>query len=208
MYTSIIFATTPLWLLYPAFFSCSSKTRQLLIASYRASPVVLAAFQPLFAAALRKLRDRKGSSLLPGRPDTLTRISLYIAAAGSATGHLYAIAMAILSSSASLATVFSPWAELADTSLGSPGNVLQRGCHLFLQNDLIIIVAAVVPFSAAIFGLRRRRSQKEDQETGWASMWWRRFASSTIVQRFFTLSGLAIVASPGAVFSLSLASNL
>lgn len=208
MYTSIIFAITPLWLLYPSFFSCSSKTRQLLIASYRASPVILAACQPLVAAALRRLRDWKGSSLLPGRPDTLTRISLYIAAAGSATGHLYAIATAILSSSASLATVFSPWTKLAETSLGSPGSVLQRGCHLFLQNDLIVIAAALIPFSAAIFGLKRRRSQKEDQEPGWGSTWWRRFGLFTIVQRLSALSGLAIVASPGAVFSLSLASNV
>lgn len=208
VYTSILFAITPLWLLYPAFFSCSNHTRQLLIASYRASPMILAACQPLVAAALRRLRDGRGSSLLSGRSDTLTRISLYIAAAGSATGHLYAIATAILSSSASLATVFFPWAELAETSLGSPGSVLQRGCHLFLQNDLIVIIAALVPFAATIFGLKRRRPQKEDQETGWFSTWSRRFASLTIVQRLSALSGLAIVASPGAVISLSLASSI
>lgn len=123
-------------------------------------------------------------------------------------GHLYAITTAILSSSASLATVFSPWAELAETSLSSPGSVLQRGCHLFLQNDLIVITAALVPFAAAVFGLRRRRSQKEDSENGLGSTLWLRFAFLPIVQRLSALSGLAIVASPGAVFSLSLASNL
>ncbi|KAL2203580.1 hypothetical protein CC79DRAFT_1359670 [Sarocladium strictum] len=206
VYTSVLFALTPLWLLYPAFINCSSETRHILIASYRASPLILAISQPVIASALRSIRKWKGRTLLSERPEVLMRWSLHIAAASSALGHSYAILTALLSPGASLAGVFSPYANVTQTDLGQTSSVLRRGAHLFLQNDLIVIAAALVPFATLMFTSKDKTTKDEHDDPKGVTEWLRRLVTLDGARRFIVWTGVAVLASPGAVFPLALAS--
>lgn len=176
--TSLLAALMPAWLLYPAFTSCSSGTRQFLIASYRASPLVLSITEPLISKTLDLVSDARGTA-------SWHRMPLRISAGIAAACHFYVILRSQYQNHGVLAAVFWPGA-IGQESF--QGDLLAQACHLFLQNDLIVIGLALVPYSVFILGgIHGNRS--------W-SLW---------LIAMLKLSLLSVLVSPGAVFAWTLA---
>jgi hypothetical protein len=96
LYTALLAGVMPVWLLLPAFVPCSSETRQILIASYRLTPIILGLAQPLLSALIKMTRR---TPLAKETIQPLVQKSLLLSGALSAVGHWYAFANAILSSS-------------------------------------------------------------------------------------------------------------
>lgn len=177
--TSLLAALMPAWLLYPAFTGCSSGTRQFLIASYRASPVFLSIMDPLIFKILDRVSDARGTA-------SWHRMPLRISAGIAAACHFYVILGSQYQNHGVLAAVFWPGAT-GEKSFR--GDLLAQACHLFLQNDLIVIGLALVPYSVFILGgIHENRS--------W-SLW---------LIAMLKLSLLSVLVSPGAVFAWTLAS--
>lgn len=190
VYTSAIFAITPAWLLYPAFAQCSTETRQFLIASYRATPFITAIAQPVLATLIRRLRTRP---LAQTRSRYLVRLSLIIATTSAALGHACALAISLLHSEPSLVRVFSPWSTVIAPPLV---NLISQGCHQFLQNDIWIIAAALVPYSAQIVSTVSNKGSGNSHVNESHNLWSR---ITSKISTMLKLSLLCIVASPGAV---------
>lgn len=184
VFTSILVVLMPAWLLYPAFRSCSGATRQILIASYRASPIVLAFIEPTISNSNRR---RSGNDTRSGTNAWL-KTSLRISAAFATAFHIYVILDSQQRGHGALAAVFWPGSTLKDSTRR---DFLAQACHLFLQNDLIIIVLALVPYSVFLHGdgLEHRRW------SGW-------------LRKTLSLALLSVVASPGAAFTWTLAGVL
>lgn len=179
IFTSLLGALMPVWLLYPAFTSCSSGTRQFLIASYRASPVVLSIMEPLISQTLDLVSGARSTASWHKAP---LRVSAGIAAAC----HFYVVLSSQYQNHGVLAAVFWPGAT-GEKSF--QGDLLAQACHLFLQNDLIVIGLALVPYSVFILsGIHENRS--------W-SLW---------LIAMLKISLLSVLVSPGAVFAWTLAS--
>ncbi|KAF4509359.1 hypothetical protein G6O67_003537 [Ophiocordyceps sinensis] len=198
LYTSIIAAVLPAWLIYPAFFSCSSETRQTLIASYRLSPAVLALAQPVIAGMIRRLRARPRPS---SSSRALVQSSLLVSGLCSALGHLYALGYAISSSKVTLQAIFWPWATSVDPS-GSA--IIAQGCHLFLQNDWLVICAAVVPYASAVLASTCRRLEA-NTDGSWVA--WAENSMRSLNGRYVALTAMTAVFSPGAVLAWTMATR-
>ncbi|KAI1827690.1 hypothetical protein F4861DRAFT_492197, partial [Xylaria intraflava] len=198
-YTAVIASMLPIWLLYPAFVPCSSRTRQLLIASYRLTPIITSLIQPTFAAIIRRLRS---TPLSEDRARSLVISSLAIAGTTSAIGHLYAVGMGLFSGIATLRDIFSPWATEVS---GSNGDIIAQGCHLFLQNDWLVIAAAFIPYAAAML----RPISPEAEKPGQARQVprWKSWISE-LRGKYVSLAGLTALSSPGAVLPLALATRV
>lgn len=194
VYTSIAIAAAPLWLLYPAFFQCSSITRQLLIASYRVSPALLASLHPILAFILRRLWPEKTLTADKAHSQKLVQASLLVGATTAALGHLYAILTGILSHRASFAQVFFPWAA---------GTGLKWSAQQFLQKDIFVIIATLVPYSALL--LRPKSGNVSTEKESARKRWTERISNMNFVPRVVVLTGLAFIFSPGFVYNLSMA---
>ncbi|EFZ03792.2 hypothetical protein MAA_00866 [Metarhizium robertsii ARSEF 23] len=183
LYTSIVAAVLPAWLIYPAFVSCSSETRQFLIASYRTTPTILALAQPVIAVLIKRCRriPLDGSYIGP-----LVKGSLYLSGACSALGHLYALATSLALAPVTLTGIFWPWTTSMDISSIS---VIAQGCHLFLQNDWWVILAAFVPQDLVNFIVGR-------------------YAGMPAWKTFGGLAALAVVFSLGAVLAWTMAAKV
>lgn len=193
LYTAILGVFLPLPFLYPALFSsCTPKARQYLIAAYRASPFILALFQPITAWALRSERKKRSLSIEESR--RLVRLSLLISGVCAALGHIYALSVGIVSSRATLEGIFSPFSFTHD----SQRSLIAKGAHLFLQNDWIVITAAFVPYVYYHEIGRGRGGRRRFEGKLWTC------------GHFLKLSvaATAMVLSPGALFSFALAVNV
>lgn len=199
LYTSIVAAVLPAWLIYPAFFSCSSETRQFLIASYRATPAILALVQPIIAFLINRSRRTPSDRRYIG---PLVKGSLYLSGACSALGHLYALGCALASAQVTLPGIFWPWTTSVDSSTIS---VIAQGCHLFLQNDWWIILAAFVPYGSAILSSATSSCipGKNFSTLSWADTQVRKLGKT-----FGGLTALAVVFSPGAVLAWTMAAKV
>ncbi|KAI2628550.1 hypothetical protein GGR54DRAFT_349721 [Hypoxylon sp. NC1633] len=198
VYSSLLAAALPAWLIYPSYFSCSRDTRQFLIASYRATPAVLTLAQPLIASAIRRLRR---TPLSKSRSRSLVRLSLVISGVCAALGHASALVSSAVSEGVTLESVFWPWATDVDRTASS---VIAQGCHLFLQNDVLVIAAAVVPYASAILLSNRgdRAKIKDNSFLGRMESKMRNLGG-----RYVTLGFMTMVFSPGAVLSWALATK-
>lgn len=194
VHTAVINGIVPMWLLFPAFFETSSRTRQVAIASYRITPLATALLHPLILQVLRRYGRR-----LPGRlrSKELVQISLLLSAASSTLGHLYAIATTILSSTATLREVFLPAATLVEPA---SSNVIAQACHRFLQNDLLVIAAGFIPCSYMIFRCLPVRTEKKAVQNGWKS--WEQVVDK-IGTSWLGLTGATLLLSPGAVLAIA-----
>ncbi|OQE09763.1 hypothetical protein PENVUL_c005G06284 [Penicillium vulpinum] len=194
VYTSIAIAAAPLWLLYPAFFQCSSISRQLLIASYRVSPALLASLHPFLAFILRRLWPEKILPADKAHSQKSVQASLLVGATTAALGHIYAILTGILSHRASFAQIFFP----SEAATG-----LKWSAQKFLQKDILVIIAALVPFSALLLRAKNGNvlTEKETIHKRWAE----RISNMNFVPRVIVLTGLAFIFSPGFVYNLSMA---
>ncbi|KJZ77790.1 hypothetical protein HIM_02967 [Hirsutella minnesotensis 3608] len=200
LYTSVVAALIPAWLLYPAFFPCSSNTRQALIASYRATPAILALAQPITASLLRRFC----STLLPNySPRQVVKISLLVSGTSAALSHFYALTSSLLSSRITPRSVF--WPGATDVK-GSVGRIIAQGCHLFLQNDWWIISAAIIPFTFVMLRSTRRRKEKVGSSS--LGTWIDRKLGSLSNTGILGLSGLTLVFSPGATLAWSMATRI
>ncbi|KAK1977529.1 hypothetical protein LZ30DRAFT_664841 [Colletotrichum cereale] len=201
--TSVIAAILPLWLIVPTIVPCSTDTRQVLIASYRLTPAILSMMPSLLAGLLRitRRKNRSGTQVSRSRVKRLVKLSLVISGAAAAMGHLYGIASGCLASSSRLVDVFWPGATNV-----RPGahDIITQGCHLFLQNDWWVIVAAVVPVASAMIS-----NGKSD---GTVSLGLGHQCLQSLFgglkDRWVTLTGLTIMFSPGAALAWSLAETV
>ncbi|KAK3934591.1 hypothetical protein QBC46DRAFT_368113 [Diplogelasinospora grovesii] len=198
IYTSVIFAAIPAWLLYPSFLPCSAETRQVLIASYRAAPAILAVAQPVIARLIRRVRQTPLSTSW-SRP--LVKASLVLSGVFAALGHFYALGSVVTSSEVTWRNVFSPWATHVDSSSSA---VISLGCHRFLQSDWLVIAAAVVPYASFI--LSRSRNEQSDNSADGRIYTWMENKFRGLGGRFVTLAGITLLFSPGATLSWALAS--
>lgn len=197
-YTALVASVLPIWLLYPAFIPCSSRTRQLLIASYRLTPIITSLIQPALAAILKRLRN---TPLSENKARSLVIASLAIAGTTAAIGHMYAVYMGLVSGIATLRTIFSPWATEIS---GSNGNIIAQGCHLFLQNDWLVIASAFIPYAATMLLPTSARAHpgQVNQVPKWQA--W----VSELRGRYVSLTGLTLLFSPGAVLPLALSTRV
>ncbi|TQV97791.1 zn 2cys6 transcription factor [Cordyceps javanica] len=199
-YTSILAGLLPAWLLWPAFVSCSTETRQFLIASYRLTPILLGLAQPAFAALIQVLR-RKPLDKSATRP--LVQASLYMSGLFSVIGHWYAISSAVLSPSVSLAGIFLPGVT---QTAGAPFRaIIGLGCHKFLQNDFWVILAGFIPFASAMLCRDGNCADSTETPSNFATV--QKFMLGTSGS-FLSLGALSTLISPGAVLAWSMAASV
>ncbi|KAL3302223.1 zn 2cys6 transcription factor [Colletotrichum asianum] len=156
--TAILGAITPAMLLYPAFnSSCTTSQRQGLIAFYRFTPLALASAHPVCCWAQKKLSAYLAWKPAPGSAKAYTMASLMLSGFAAAAGHLWAL---LGPSGGGLRRVFWP-AEYIDNASTT---VIADGARDFLQWDIFVITAALVPFadqvlksSALLHRLKRRK---------------------------------------------------
>jgi hypothetical protein len=200
LYTALIAGVIPLWLLLPAFIPCSSETRQLLIASYRLTPIVLGLAQPILSTLIKTARRKP---LAKESIQPLVQTSLVLSGTFSVVGHWYAFAYAVFSPSVTLAGVFWPWAtEVEGASFQS---VIGLGCHLFLQYDFWVILAGFVPFASATLCNSTGESESGDGVSVFARA--KRFLRS-IGGSYLALGAFGCLFSPGALLAWSMAATV
>ena len=95
MISTILSCAAPLILIYPAYFECSSQTRQGLIALYRVVPVAQGLLQSLISNWLKLFN--KGETISQEQAKHYLRVSLALSGAYSAFGHFYALTTSLLS---------------------------------------------------------------------------------------------------------------
>lgn len=191
LFSSLVIAATPVWLLVPLFVNYSSETRQLLIGSYRLTPLILPFLQPLIAGGLATIR-----SPVDGKRGVLRkrkRLSLLIVGTTAAAAHIYTLIALLLSQEVSPLTVFLPWAAAKNDQLTT--ELPLRGCRLFIQNDILIIALTLIPYSTMIFQSHTGHGEKERRSRLWILL----LPVATLV---------AVVLSPGALLAFALASVL
>ncbi|TLD10482.1 hypothetical protein PgNI_06634 [Pyricularia grisea] len=209
VYTSVLAAVLPAWLIVTAYIPCSAETRQVLIASYRLTPAILSAAAPLLSRFLRAVRGwRHGaascSTSCAARTRRLVKLSLVLSGAAAAIGHLYGVATGLLSSRVTLAAVFWPGAT---TNLqAGAAHVLTRGCHLFLQNDWWVIAAATAPYASAVIASSGAPCTDPGDSRGMGSWYeWAENVVASLGGKWVPLTFLTLLLSPGAVLAWSTA---
>ncbi|KAK2770362.1 zn 2cys6 transcription factor [Colletotrichum kahawae] len=190
--TAILGAITPAMLLYPAFNpSCTTSQRQGLIAFYRFNPLALAVAHPACCWAQRKLSAYWGWRPAQSRATAYTMASLMFSGFAAAAGHLWAL---LGPSEGGLRRVFWP-AEYIDNASTT---AIADGARDFLQWDIFVITAAIVPFadqvmksSALLHRLKKRK--------------WFSSIMDSFIGRMAVLTAARGIFSPGAVLAFSLA---
>ncbi|KAH0427989.1 zn 2cys6 transcription factor [Colletotrichum camelliae] len=190
--TAILGAITPAMLLYPSFNpSCTTSQRQELIAFYRFTPLALAVAHPACCWAQRKLSAYWGWRPAQAKAKAYTMASLMFSGFAAAAGHLWALLGA---SEGGLRRVFWP----ADYIDAASTTVIADGARDFLQWDIFVITAALVPFadqvlksSALLHRLKKRK--------------WFSTVMDSFIGRMAVLTAASGVFSPGAVLAFSLA---
>ncbi|KAI1811937.1 hypothetical protein GGS20DRAFT_63940 [Poronia punctata] len=200
-WTAIVASILPIWLLFPAFIPCSSRTRELLIASYRLIPFVTSLMQPALAAVLRRFRK---TPLSEEKARSLVTASLTVAGTTAAVGHMYAVCTGLFSGLDTLRRIFSPWATEVS---GSTGNVIAQGCHLFLQNDWLVIAAAFIPYAAGMLRPISAETEAAHPTRAPEVPKWKAWMSE-FRGKYVSLTGLTLLFSPGAVLPLALATRV
>lgn len=200
LYTACLAGVLPVWLLLPAFIPCSSETRQLLIASYQLTPMILGLAQPLLSSLI-KIACR--TPLAKETICPLVQKSLLLSGTFSVLGHWYAVAYVALSPYVTLAGVFGPWATDVE---GAPSqSITSVGCHLFLQNDFWVILAGFIPSVSAILS----KSDERPKSSGELSTIVRAKKVLFIVGgNYFPLGIFGCFFSPGALLAWSMAATV
>lgn len=191
--STVLSCAAPMIILYPAYFRCSSRTRQGLVALYRVVPVVLGFLQPLIRNIIKSFRRE---AISPERAKQYVRVSLALSGAYSAACHLYALTASLLSSRTSFSGVFLPSRTIVEKSSAS---IIADGAHKFLQYDWIVVSAALIPF-AFLTMQSEGKVERSKARNGWISQhtWWIRTRLAC-----FSMAGLVL--SPGAVLPWALA---
>lgn len=200
LYTSLLAGVLPVWLLLPAFIPCSSETRQVLIASYRLTPIIVGLAQPLLSTFIKVARR---TTLAKETIRPLTQTCLVLSGAFSAVGHWYAFAYANLSPSVTLAGIFWPWATKVEGA--SFQSIIGLGCHLFLQNDFWVILAGFIPFASATLRNTSGESKTGDEVPIFARA--KKFLTS-IGGNYLSLGAFGFLFSPGALLAWSMAASV
>ncbi|TQN70642.1 Depudecin biosynthesis cluster protein 1 [Colletotrichum shisoi] len=193
--TAVLGAVAPAMLLYPAFNStCIVNVRQGLIAFYRFTPLALTASYPFFTWAQEKISAYLAWRPRPADSKKYVTASLMISGVAAVAGHAYALLNA---GGDGVFEVFWP-AQHIDTTLPT---VIADGARDFLQWDIFIITAALVPFADLILGtsgLVRRLKKRNKWFLGFSESFIGRLAALTVA------SGML---SPGAVLAFALAAR-
>ncbi|KAK1710884.1 uncharacterized protein BDZ83DRAFT_559831, partial [Colletotrichum acutatum] len=149
--TAILGAITPAMLVFPAFTTtCLSNQRQGLIALYRFTPLALTFVHPLFVWIQSKISRSPHLKVKQPTSKNFVAASLLISGSTAAVGHVWALAC----SEHGMRRTFVPAASI---NVASP-SVIADGARDFLQRDIFIITAALVPMTDLI--LRSSRSSK------------------------------------------------
>ncbi|KAK1674138.1 hypothetical protein BDP55DRAFT_633341 [Colletotrichum godetiae] len=183
----------PAMLLYPTFTeTCSTYQRQGLIALYRLMPLVLAFSHPSFVWLQGKISKSLGLKLEQPGSNKFITTSLLISATTAAAGHLWALTC---SEDGGIRRTFSPAAYINPAS----PTVFADGARDFLQWDIFIIAAALVPLTDLI--LRSSHSFKSLRKR---NKWFQVLADS-FIGRIAGLTLASSILSPGAVLAFTLA---
>ncbi|KAK2028329.1 hypothetical protein LX32DRAFT_720594 [Colletotrichum zoysiae] len=129
--TAVLGALTPAMLLYPAFNSaCSVNLRQGLIAFYRFTPLILTRKISKYLARYPRFEDSK----------KYVAVSLVLSGLAASAGHGYVLLNAV---AVGFSRVFLPAGHI---DLTQP-TVIADGSRTFLQWDVFVITATLVPFA-------------------------------------------------------------
>ncbi|KAL0933412.1 cytochrome b5 [Colletotrichum truncatum] len=191
--TAILGSITPAMLLYPAFNpGCDTGLRQGIIAFYRFTPLALALAHPFFSSVQKKAQGSYQWKSPPIKSESLVATSLVISGAVATVGHGWALLGSI---SSGIRGVFWPSKQL---NLVSP-MMIADGARDFLQWDIIVITAALVPFADQVLkssGLVRRLRKRNKLFS---------ILSDSFIGRMALLTLASGILSPGAVVAFSLA---
>ncbi|KAF6801008.1 zn 2cys6 transcription factor [Colletotrichum sojae] len=193
--TAILEAAMPAMLLYPAFSTtCTTSQRQGLIAFYRFTPLVLSIAPSFFTWSLRQAKDLGNLRLQPAKSKAYVTASLIFSGLAAAAGHGWAL---LGPKEGSLRRVFWP----ADHIDKASSTIIADGARDFLQWDIFVIAAALVPF--ADLALRSSGAFRKQRKQGtWGSRLW-----DSYIARMGILTLVSSIASPGAVLAFSLAAK-
>ncbi|KAK1447446.1 hypothetical protein CMEL01_09285 [Colletotrichum melonis] len=190
---AILGAITPAMLLFPAFTTTfSTNQRQGLIALYRFTPLALAFAHPLFIWLQGKIPGSSNFKYKQHASENFIAASLLISGATAATGHVWALACL---EHGELRRTFVPATSI---NTASP-TVIADGARDFLQWDIFIITATLVPMTDLIFRSSRsfRRFRKQYN--------WFRILEHSFFVRVAGLTLASGLLSPGAVLAMALA---
>ncbi|KAK1544030.1 cytochrome b5 [Colletotrichum paranaense] len=190
---AILGAITPAMLLFPAFTTTfSTNQRQGLIALYRFTPLALAFAHPLFIWLQGKIPGSSNFKYNQHASENFIAASLLISGATAATGHVWALACL---EHGELRRTFVPATSI---NTASP-TVIADGARDFLQWDIFIITATLVPMTDLIFRSSRsfRRFRKQYN--------WFRILEHSFFVRVAGLTLASGLLSPGAVLAMALA---
>ncbi|KAK1446452.1 hypothetical protein CCUS01_12417 [Colletotrichum cuscutae] len=190
---AILGAITPAILLFPAFTTTfSTNQRQGRIALYRFTPLVLTLAHPLFVWLQGKIPGFSDLKSQQHASKNFVAASLLISGATAATGHVWALAC---SEHEELRRTFVPAASINT----APPTVIADGARDFLQWDIFIIMATLVPMTDLILRSSRsfRRLRKQYK--------WFRILEDSFFVRAAGLTLASGLLSPGAVLAIVLA---
>ncbi|KAK2036707.1 hypothetical protein LZ31DRAFT_442752, partial [Colletotrichum somersetense] len=138
--TAVLGAVTPAMLLYPAFNpACSVNLRQGLIAFYRFTPLILTLAYPFFTWFQESVYKYLAWHPRPIDTKKYVAASLTLSGIAAFAGHAYALLNAV---SIGFSRVFWPAGHV---ELTLP-TAIADGSRVFLQWDIFVITAALVPF--------------------------------------------------------------
>ncbi|KAK1977916.1 hypothetical protein LZ30DRAFT_691797 [Colletotrichum cereale] len=191
--TAVLGAVTPAMLLYPAFNpTCDVNLRQGLIAFYRFTPLVLTAAYPFFTWFQKRIFRFLAWHPRPADSKKYVTASLMLSGIVAVAGHASAL---LIAGRDGFSQVFWPAGHI-DPTLPT---VIADGARDFLQRDIFVITAALVPFADLMLGksclvgrLKKRRK------------WFLSFSES-FIGRVVCLTIASSVLSPGAVLAFTLA---
>ncbi|KAF6816717.1 zn 2cys6 transcription factor [Colletotrichum musicola] len=193
--TAILGAAMPAMLLYPAFgTTCTTSQRQGLIAFYRFTPLVLLVAPSFFTWLLGKAKDLGNLRLQPARSKAYVTASLGLSGLAAAAGHSWAL---LGPKEGGLRRVFWP----ADHIDKASPTMIADGARDFLQWDIFVIAAALVPFADLV--LRSSGAFRKLRKQGT----WGSFLSDSYIVRMGVLTLASSITSPGAVLAFSLAAR-
>ncbi|WQF85977.1 hypothetical protein CDEST_10991 [Colletotrichum destructivum] len=193
--TAVLGAVAPAMLLYPAFNSaCDVNLRQGLIAFYRFTPLVLTVSHPFFTWVQQKISVYLAWHPRPADSRKYVAASLMISGVAAVAGHAYTL---LTAGGDGFSEVFWP-AEHIDPTLPT---VIADGARDFLQWDIFVITAALVPFANLILGTSGlvRRLKKRNK-------WFLGFSES-FIGRIAAITVASSILSPGAVLAFALAAR-
>lgn len=190
---AILGAITPAMLLFPAFATTfSTNQRQGLIALYRFTPLALTMAHPLFVWLQGKIPRFSDLKSRQNASKNFVAASLLVSGATAVTGHVWALAC---SEHEELRRTFVPATSI---NIASP-TVIADGARDFLQWDIFIIMAALVPMTDLILRSSRsfRRLRKQYK--------WFRILEDSFFVRAAGLTLASGLLSPSAVLAIALA---